>query len=108
MKLALFLFPQAEADIDNHFAYIAIDNVEAALNFESAVFESLNQLCMTPLVGAERIFAHPRLSGLRMWIVKGFENYLIFYRPLEAHIEVIRVLHSARDRDSILEDDPGS
>lgn len=108
MKLAVFLLPQAEADIDDHFAYIAIDSVEAALNFESAVFESLNQLCMNPLVGSERIFAHPRLSGLRMWIVKGFENYLIFYRPLETHIELIRVLHTAQDRDSILDADLGS
>jgi hypothetical protein len=43
-----------------------------------------------------------------MGIVKGFENYLIFYRPLETHIELIRVPHTAQDRDSILDADLGS
>lgn len=45
---------------------------------------------------------NPKLSGMRMWLVKGFEKYLIFYRPFGNYIEIVRVLHSAQDRDSIL------
>jgi toxin ParE1/3/4 len=34
--------------------------------------------------------------------VRRFRNYLIFYRPTDGGIEVIRVLHAARDISSIL------
>jgi hypothetical protein len=29
--------------------------------------------------------------------VKGFERYLIFYRPLTDGVELLRVIHCARD-----------
>ena len=32
----------------------------------------------------------------------GFPNYLIFYRPVESGIEIIRVLHAKRDIDLLL------
>lgn len=79
MKLDLFLLPRAEADIDEHCAYIARTNVEKALAFDRAVFESFDRLCEMPLIGSERSYINPELFGLRMWFVKGFENYLIYY-----------------------------
>jgi toxin ParE1/3/4 len=41
--------------------------------------------------------------GIRLWRIRGFERYLIFYRPIPDGIEVIRVLHGARDIDTIFE-----
>lgn len=105
MKLALFLLPKAVTDIDEHVAYIAEDNIEKALEFDDAVFESFDRLRQMPLIGSERASMNEKLTGLRMWFVKGFENYLIFYRPLGDRIEIVRVLHSARDRDFILSDE---
>jgi toxin ParE1/3/4 len=43
------------------------------------------------------------LRGLRWWRVKGFKRYIIFYRPSLQGIEVLRVLHAARDIEGILE-----
>jgi toxin ParE1/3/4 len=37
-----------------------------------------------------------------MWLVKGFEKYLIFYRTTDELVEIVRVLHAARDIDGIL------
>ena len=105
MKLALFLLPKAEADIDEHVAYIAHDNIEKALEFDEAVFESFERLREMPLISSEQTYMNERLKGLRMWFVKGFENYLIFYRPLRTRIEIVRVLHSARDRDFIVSEE---
>lgn len=34
---------------------------------------------------------------MRMWHVKGYENYLIFYTFAGNKIEIIRVLHGSRD-----------
>lgn len=41
---------------------------------------------------------------MRFWLVKGFEEYMIFYRVFDNYIEVIRILHSAQDIDSLLEE----
>jgi toxin ParE1/3/4 len=37
------------------------------------------------------------LEGLRMWVVADFENYLVFYFERANSIEVVRILHAARD-----------
>ncbi len=103
MKLALFLLPRAESDIDSHCAFFAKKSIEEALKFDQAVFESFARLCEMPLIGTERDYKNPKLFGIRLWFVKGFEKYLIFYRVFGNYIEIIRVLHSAQDIDSILE-----
>lgn len=58
-----------------------------------------------PLIGSERKFFNSKLWGIRLWFVKGFEKYLIFYRVFDNYIEIVRVLHSAQDVDSIMEDE---
>lgn len=40
MKLALFLLPRAEADIDAHCAFFGNQSVEKALLFDQAVIDS--------------------------------------------------------------------
>ena len=37
-----------------------------------------------------------------MWTIRGFPNHQIYYRPIDDGIEVIRVLHAARDITKIL------
>lgn len=105
MKLALFLLPHAEKDIDSHCEFWGEKSVEKALAFDQAVFETFDRLCEMPLVGTEREFTNPKLIGIRMWFVKGFEKYLIFYQVFGNYIEIVRVLHSAQDTDSILEEE---
>lgn len=105
MKLAIFLLPQAEADIDAHCAFIAKRSLEKALDFDWAVFESFDRLAEMPLIGSDRAFLNSKLSGIRMWLVKGFERYLIFYRPFGNYIEIVRVLHSSQDREFILSEE---
>jgi hypothetical protein len=36
-----------------------------------------------------------------MWPIPKFENWLIFYRPIENGIEIIRLLPGARDIQSL-------
>jgi len=43
-------------------------------------------------------------GSLRRRPVRGFENFLIFYRESGGRVEIIRVLHGARDIESLLED----
>lgn len=62
-------------------------------------------LLSTPRAGRIREFRAPRAHGVRSWVVRGFENYLILYRPQAEGIEVIRFLHGARDIPSLLDDE---
>jgi plasmid stabilization system protein ParE len=41
---------------------------------------------------------------VRMWRISGFPNHLIFYRPHQDRIEVVRVLHTKRDIESLFTD----
>lgn len=104
MKLFLYLLPQAETDLDSHVNFLAKTSREKALRFDRAAFSSLDLLCAMPLIGRKVKCLNPRLSGMRFWLVKGFEEYMIFYRVFDNYIEVIRILHSAQDIDSLLEE----
>ncbi len=105
MKLDLFLLPQAEKDIDSHCDFFAQKSVEKALKFDQAVFESFERLCEMPNIGSVRNYQNTKLLNVRLWFVKDFEKYLIFYQVFGNYIEIIRVLHSAQDIDSILEEE---
>jgi hypothetical protein len=37
------------------------------------------------------------------WPVKGFENWLIFYIPKRNGVEIVHVIHAARDIQSLLD-----
>ncbi|MBW4663391.1 MAG: type II toxin-antitoxin system RelE/ParE family toxin [Chroococcus sp. CMT-3BRIN-NPC107] len=37
--------------------------------------------------------------------MKGFKNYLVFYRLKDSKVEIIRVIHGARDIAAILDED---
>lgn len=102
MKWRLALKPQADRDINNQFEYIAKDNLEAAIRFYEAAFRSFNVLLTNPNIGPGREFDNPELRDVRIWLVKDFEKYLIFYRATDDLVEILRVLHASRDIDSIL------
>ena len=102
MKLRLALKPQADRDINNQFEYIAKDNLETAIRFYEAAFRAFDVLLTNPHIGPARDFGNPELKDIRIWLVKGFEKYLIFYRATDERVEILRVLHAARDIDSIL------
>jgi toxin ParE1/3/4 len=104
LNLPYVIAPAADRDVDNHFRYIARHNCEAAVRFLQAADASYERLAAMPELGERQEFRNERLAGLRVWQIRGFENYLIFYRPVESGIEVVRVLHAARDIAAILED----
>ena len=77
--------------------YISRDSVDAALRFLANVESTYDGLLEMPGKGGRCEFTHPRLEGLRSYPVKGFPNHLIFYRSDAEGIEIVAVLHGARD-----------
>lgn len=102
MPLARFK-PQAFRDIDAILDYIATQNIDAALRFYSAIRHEGERLSQMPGMGRVYGFRNPAFADVRCWPVNRFRNYLIFYRPVSDGIEILRVLHGARDLKGIFD-----
>lgn len=96
MAEALFS-PESLEDMRDIHEYISMDNPEAADRVLQAFEENASLLAGRPELGQLK----PRLRNLRLWVVTEFPNYLIFYREREGQVEIVRVLHGARDLQDI-------
>jgi toxin ParE1/3/4 len=94
--------PRARLDLLEQFVYFGEQaGVELAERYFAAIDETCLQLVKHPHSGTLYDSGIARLAGMRRVPVKGFANYLVFYRPHENGIDVIRVLHGARDIDTL-------
>lgn len=97
--------PRARLDVLEQAIYLGEEASEdVALRFIEAIDAALRRLADTPEIGRLREFRSPRLVGLRSWPVPDFDKHLIFYRVAEDLVEVVRVVHGARDLALALED----
>lgn len=87
--------PQANDDLFAIWGYIAERNLPAADALIRRIDETLKTIASTPGIGQQQDQYRP---GLRCFPVG---VYLIFYLTLDEGIEVIRVLHGARDIPSL-------
>lgn len=85
------LRPAAENDIYQIMSYIGRHNPRAALRWQTDIYDAFNLLADMPGLGSQR---ETRRTTVRMFPRDG---YLIFYREQGSGIEVLRVLHAARD-----------
>jgi toxin ParE1/3/4 len=95
--------PAARIDLAACYAYIGERNHDAAHRFLLAAEATFAALARTPGIGERYSTTNPRLMGLRVARVRRFKNYVIFYLPIPEGIDVIRVLHAARDVKRVLE-----
>ena len=102
MSLKIIKREDAKQDVIELADYIAHDSLEAAERFIDAAEAAFGFLAAMPDVGSRRELRDPELSGLRMWPIRGFEKHLIFYRQIPDGLEIVRVLHSARNIQAIL------
>jgi toxin ParE1/3/4 len=83
--------PRARIDIAEIWEYIAEDSEVQADAFVDQFDGQFQLLALQPGIGRIR---DELLAGLRSL---PFERYVIFYRAVERGVEIIRILHSARD-----------
>jgi toxin ParE1/3/4 len=94
--------PRARLDLLDQFIWFAEESgVELAERWFAAVDQTCQRLLQHPRSGVLHNSGIPGLAGLRRAPVTGFENFLLFYLPGAAGIDVIRVLHGARDIENI-------
>ncbi len=92
-------------ELVNMSVYLAEDNKEIAHKFLDACNATFQFLADNRKVGSIRKFESVELSEIRMWRVKGFEKYLIFYVPTVTGIRILHLLHSATDYNRAFEND---
>jgi toxin ParE1/3/4 len=83
--------PLAAADILDIWDYIAEDSLDQADRWVERLDEKLRLLATQPMMGRAR---EELAADLRSF---PFGRYVIFYAPVDDGIDVVRVLHSARD-----------
>ena len=86
---------EAKSDVRSVWAYVARDNLPAADRLLDTLYGKFSLLAQQSLLGEAR---DELGSGIRGFVVG---NYLVAYRPLSDGIEVVRVVHSARDISTI-------
>jgi toxin ParE1/3/4 len=91
--------PLAAADIFEIWDYIADDSLIAADRWVDRLDEQFGLLATQPLMGRARDELAP---GVRSF---PFGRYVIFYAPLDDGIDVVRVVHGARDIDAVFGDE---
>lgn len=103
MSYAVLKSPQTVRDIEEAFVYIAENDLDKAVYFLVAIEETIETIAQNPFIGSVRQFQNTKLKNLRMWRVKKYENYLIFYTVEEETIKIIRFLNAKRDFNLVLD-----
>src|SRR5437773_319808 len=84
--------PEAFADMDDIWDYIALDNPNAADQFIEEIYKAIRSLVNMPNQGHWRTDLTSR--PLRFWRIR---SYLIAYAPDEHPLLVVAILHGRRN-----------
>ena len=86
------LHPEAYADLDEIWEYIAADNIDAADRVFDEIYESIRSLVRYPHQG----YSRPDLTSrpLRFQVVR---DYVIAYAPNERPLAIVAILHGRRN-----------
>lgn len=74
---------------------------QLAKRWERAVTSAVLRIMDRPRVGAISKFPHSELSDVRRVLISGFPKHLIFYQVRKTDILVLRIVHGARDLESL-------
>ncbi|HYN00308.1 MAG TPA: type II toxin-antitoxin system RelE/ParE family toxin [Aestuariivirgaceae bacterium] len=88
----------AESELEAVSDWIATDNPERAITFVAEIAERCHSLADSP--EAFPIVPRYKRAGVRRLV---FRDYLIFYRISRDRVEILHILHGARDYEAILD-----
>lgn len=92
---------EARRDLDRLVDYFRTTSIELAQCFVDCTESTFRFLAENREVGHQCQFTQRELANIRVWPIDRFKNHLVFFRPIETGIEIVRVLHGARDIEAI-------
>lgn len=99
MSDPVIISPAARHDLSDIWDYISRDNEDRATEFIQFIYRQCLVLVDMPRMGKNR--ASDLCAGIRSYPVG---KYMIYYRSRGARIEIVRILHSARDARAAFEE----
>lgn len=98
--LQVIRLPRADADIDEIALHFLDERAfDVAERFGLAIDDTLAFIGRFPDVGEQVSRSRAKAPAFRIFPVRGFPNYLIYFRRGENRLVVLRVLHGARHID---------
>jgi len=92
MMKPVILSEAAETDLENIFDYTLKEfGLEQAFAYVSNFDSSFENISQNPEIGRERPEIREHLRSLAK------DKHIIFYRVLDEHIRIVRILHGSRD-----------
>ena len=93
----------ARRDFIIHYVYLAENaSLAVAKRFREAVEATYAELAENPGIGTPGKVRQGKHSGVRLWRVRDFEQYLIAYRPRADGIAIERLVHAKQDYQRVL------
>jgi toxin ParE1/3/4 len=83
--------PRAERDLNGIWDFIAENSQTAATRFVNRIEEQCRLLVDNPIMGRPRPEFGPDVRSYT------WSNYLIYYAPVDDGLEIMRVVHGARN-----------
>ncbi|MBF0531999.1 MAG: type II toxin-antitoxin system RelE/ParE family toxin [Candidatus Omnitrophica bacterium] len=100
--MKVFIRPLAVLDMERSVSYIWEESPNSAANFYDACRKTFEFLERNPHIGPKYPVSNKKLLGIRFFPVIGFKKYLVFYFPQKIRIEIVRLLHTARDISGVI------
>src|SRR3989304_9194046 len=92
---------EAMRDLDGLIEYFRAASIELAQRFVESSESTFQFLARNREVGQLCLFADPELADMRVWPIERFRNHLVFFRPTDVGVHIVRVLHGARDVEAL-------
>lgn len=89
--------PAARLDLDGILTHLNGQSSDRARTFLTSFKLSRDTYALSPLLGPSAEGYAPGLRCFTVW------NYVCFYRPVANGIQIVRILHGARDIPRIFE-----
>lgn len=96
--MKVILTPEARGDIKAVVRWIGIDNLERAESFSSELIGACRALARHP-----RRFPVARITNGHEVRKRIHDRYVILYRLLDKEVEILRIVHGARDWAALLD-----
>jgi len=97
VKYRLVPSVEADNDVDEIAYYLSEQSEGLGFRFYECVDDTYQQIAENPTWKGVGPFLHSEAQNIRICPVQKFKNHLIFYRIESDKIEILRVLHGARD-----------
>lgn len=97
MTRELHYAPEARADLEEIFWFIAPDNPRRAGTYVAEIETACEHLCKTPNIGIERSDLRPGLRILPLW-----RRTVIAYELPPGRVDVLRVFSGGQDYEGIM------